>query len=201
MARKARGIQHRRQRSGWATDDRPLDHRRSKPILAPRASVLRACWTRVSLTLRTGSAAVDYPAVRQRLVTGGLVSLIAVTIVMLGLVAGGALRDQGFRALAPGGSLFQVQLSGGAVYVGDLVNESDDLLTLGAPAVVLQDSSQGSQTTYRVVPLSAEPHSLAGSVLIPRNQVMIVGVVAAGSPIERAYLDAMTHTGPTPSPS
>ena len=103
-------------------------------------------------------------------------------------------------SLAPRGSLIEVHLTDGTVYLGDLVGDEGGYLRLEAPAVVLPETAEGGAASYRVTALTADPYGLVGPVIIPREQATLIGAVAAGSSIEGAYLDAMSGAQPSPSP-
>jgi hypothetical protein len=133
---------------------------------------------------------------------GQLVLLVAlgIALVYLGLKVGQALTDPGAaRRLADPGKLQEVQLADGSVYVGALVGEEGDYLRLAGPAIIQSDQGQGGQQGQLVVQLmAAEPRSIAGELLIPRDQVLYLGNVTSGSGLETAYRQA---TGQLPRPS
>lgn len=133
--------------------------------------------------------------IRTALVIVALAALAAV-----GLLIGSLVRPVGPTSLAPSGSLIEVHTTDGTVYLGDLVDDADGYLRLEAPAVVLPEAA-AEAASYRVVPLSADPYGLVGPVIVPREQAMLIGAVAAGSSIERAYLDAVGGAAPSASPT
>lgn len=130
----------------------------------------------------------------------GLAAL-AVAVLAGGVAVGILVRGDAVDQLAPAGSLMEVHLADGSVYLGDLTDQTDDYLELTGPATVIPGEGEGEAATYRVVPLAADPYFLIGPALLSREQVSVVGAVSAGSPIERAYQDAMASSGSEASPS
>lgn len=126
---------------------------------------------------------------------------IAVLIVFVGLRLGGSLLGPaGAQALSTGSGLQEIHTTQG-VYVGQLVKEDDSYLSLRTPAVVreAQDADGGSGSgRILVILLASEPYYIAGDVVLPRDQVILVGNVTPGSPLDTAYRQA---TGELPPPS
>lgn len=130
----------------------------------------------------------------------GVIVLLG-ALVVGGLWVGAQLRADGARALAPAGTLMEVHLEDGTVYLGDVTNESDAYLQLSAAAVIVPEQGE-EEATYRVQPLTGEPYSLVGPVAIARDRISLIGVVSAGSPVQLAYQDAMAGASmPSPTPS
>jgi len=128
-------------------------------------------------------------------------AVLAAVLLAGGLWVGSILRGDEIDRLAPDGSLVEVHLADGTVYLGAL-EADDDYLTLTGPAVVVPGSADDETTTYAVEPLSGDPYSIAGPILIERERVSLVGAVRAGSAIERAYHDAMgADATESPAPS
>lgn len=95
----------------------------------------------------------------------------------------------------------EIHLADGTVYLGDVTNESEAYLQLRGAALIVPEQGNAG-TAYRVQPLTGDPYSLVGPVVIARDRVALIGVVSAGSAVERAYQDALAGAGePTPSPS
>lgn len=132
-------------------------------------------------------------------VVGGIVAVVV--LVVGGIWLGAQLRPDGARALAPSGTLMEVHLADDTVYLGDVTNESEAYLQLTGAAVIVPEQGDAA-TTYRVQPLTGDPYSLVGPVAIARDRIAILGVVSAGSAVERAYQDALAGAEePTPAPS
>jgi len=134
-----------------------------------------------------------FPVVR----TAALVAL-ATVLLAAGLWVGSTLRGDEIDGLAPDGSLMEVHLTDGSVYLGALESNGDSL-TLTGPAVIVPGSTDQGTTTYAVEPLAGDPYSIAGPILVARDRVAFIGAVRAGSGIEGAYLDAMSG-GPEETP-
>lgn len=128
-------------------------------------------------------------------------AVLGVALLVGGLWVGSFVRGDQIDRVAPDGALLEVQLADGTVYLGALEDEGD-YLVLSGPAVIVPGSSEEETTSYTVQPLSGDPYSILGPILIDRDRVTFIGAVSAGSGIERAYLDAISGTSQeTPAPS
>ena len=146
---------------------------------------------------RSLTVAVPSPA---RMAKAVLAIAVGVLMVVVGLRIGGALLGSGAaKSLAAGAALQEVHTTQG-VYVGQVVAEDEGYLTLRTPAIVREE--QGSEGTASgrilVILLASEPYYVAGDVVLRRDQVVLVGNVAAGSPLDTAYRQA---TGELPPPT
>jgi hypothetical protein len=123
------------------------------------------------------------------------IAVIVVLALMLlggGLWVGSLIRGNAVDRLAADGGLFEVHLVDGTVYLGELVMDEEDFLSLERPAVVLPQAQDGSEMSgYVVEPLSADPYSIRGPILIERGGVAFIGAVSPDSAIEGAYLQVM----------
>jgi hypothetical protein len=154
-----------------------------------------------SLTLRV-------PSPRQIVLTiVGVAAAIAVLIVGARLGAS-LLSPSPIMGLAAEGSVHEVQLLGGAIYLGTIVADDGSMLRLARPAVVRQEgtapsASPGQQGPRIIVQsLATDPYGIAADILIPLDQVATVGVVQPSSSLGRAYGEAMGLTqAPAGSPS
>jgi hypothetical protein len=130
--------------------------------------------------------------------------LLALALLILGVRLGAALLSPSpVMGIAAEGGLHQVQVLGGAVYLGTIVGDDGDTLRLARPAVVRQEqapaSSAGEAGPRTIVQvLATDPYGIAADVLIPLDQVTLIGVVQPTSSLARAYAEAM---GVTPAPA
>lgn len=151
------------------------------------------------------SLTLPVPSPREVLVAIAGVA-VALAVVFVGVRLGGTmLSPSSIMRLAAEGDLHEVQLLGGAVYLGTIVEDDGDALRLARPAVVRQEqapaASDGSGGQRTVVQrLSTDPFGIAADVLIPLDQVTLVGVVEPSSSLARAY-DQATGVTPTPAAS
>ncbi len=148
------------------------------------------------------SLTLPVPSLRQAvLVVGGL--LLAIVVLAVGIRLGGSLLSPSpVMRLAGEGQLHEVQVLGGAAYLGTIVADDGSTLRLARPAVIRQEqtpaASQGDQGPRIVVQsLSTDPFGIAADILIPIQQVTMVGVVQPSSSIYQAYGQAI---GLTPAP-
>jgi hypothetical protein len=130
----------------------------------------------------------------------GTIVLLLVGFAAIGVVVGGLLSRGGPMAMAPAGSLYEAHLVDGSVYLGELTGDTGGYVELSAPAIVLPEGG-GDESTYRVVSLTNDPYAIVGPVLIPREQILVIGAVAARTSIEQAYLDAIAKGTMSPSPA
>ncbi len=153
------------------------------------------------------SVTVRLPRARQ-VASVILVALVGLVLVIGGLQIGSALLRPSAvsRLIAPGG-LQEVHVLGGAVYVGRVVGDDDRVLRIAEPATLRQDSgaasSPGTSPRFVVQTLAVDPYDLNGDVLIPLEQVTLIGTVAPGSGLEQAYGQARNgevQPGPGASP-
>lgn len=130
----------------------------------------------------------------------GIVIVLLAAVVVAGVLVGIALRSSLPGGFAANGSLVEVHLADGTVYLGIFQGTPDGYLRLEAPAVVLPETA-AEGTSYRVAMLSGEPYGLAGGILIRAEQAVLIGAVADGTGIEQAYRAAEGGETPAPSPS
>ena len=151
-----------------------------------------------SLTLRV-------PSVRQVvLAVGGVLVVLALLIVGVRLGAS-AFAPSRIMDLAAEGELHQVQVLGGNVYLGMIVGDDGGALRLARPALIRQEqvpaASAGGQGPRIVVQsLATDPYGISADILIPLENVTLVGVVQPTSSLAVAYREAMNVT-PAASPS
>jgi hypothetical protein len=135
--------------------------------------------------------------------------LLAIAVLAVGVRLGASvLSPSPVMGLAAEGDLHQIQVLGGAVYLGRIVEDDGGTLRLSRPAVVRQEqapaASQGTQGPRTVVQsLATDPYGIAADILIPLDKVTLVGVVQPSSSLGRAYGEAMGLTpaqAPSPSP-
>ena len=151
-----------------------------------------------SLTLRV-------PSVRQVLLALGGVILAAALVVVGVRLGSSILSPSPVMDLAAEGELHQVQVLGGTVYLGTIVADDGGTLRLARPAQVRQEqapsASAGSQGPRIVVQsLATDPFGLSADILIPLDNVTLLGAVQPASSLAVAYREAMGVT-PAPSPS
>ncbi len=132
--------------------------------------------------------------------------VVAVGLVYLGLRIGSALTAPApAEGLSGGAALQEVHTTQG-VYLGKVAAEDGSYLRLASPAVVREEQAQGGGQSGRVlvILLAAEPYYVSGDILIPTSQVVLVGNVIPGSPLDTAYRQARGELPPpaaTPAPS
>ena len=155
------------------------------------------------------SLTLSVPSPRQVILAiVGIVAAIALLIVGVRLGAS-LLSPSPIMGLAAEGSLHEVQVLGGAVYLGTIVKDDGSTLRLARPAVIRQEgtptASAGAQGPRIIVQsLATDPYGIAADILIPLGQVATIGVVQPSSSLGRAYGEAMGLTqppAPSPSPS
>jgi hypothetical protein len=153
------------------------------------------------------SLTLSVPSPRQIALTiVGVVAAIALLIVGV-RIGTSILSPSPIMGLAAEGSLHEVQVVGGAVYLGTIVKDDGSTLRLARPAVIRQEAasaaSPGAQGPRIIVQsLATDPYGIAADILIPLEQVATVGVVQPSSSLGRAYSEAMGLTqAPAPSPS
>jgi hypothetical protein len=154
----------------------------------------------------TRSLTVRLPSVRQLALAAVAIVAIAV-IVFLGVRLGSQLASGGAVSLvAVDGGIQEIHILGGAVYVGRITSDADGAIRVAGPALVLSDTtsspapdSGGQRLVVRA--LFTDPYDLQGDVLIPRDQVVLVGNITPGSSLEAAYLQAVEGVGPSGSPA
>lgn len=148
-----------------------------------------------SLTLRV-------PPLRQIVLA---VAGIAVAVVLLAVgirLGASLLSPTAVIGLAREGELHEIQVLGGAVYLGRIVGDDGSTVRLARPAVVRQESapaaSPGAEGPRIVVQsLATDPYGIAADILIPLENITLVGVVQPTSSLGVAYAEAM---GLTPAP-
>jgi hypothetical protein len=105
------------------------------------------------------------------------------------------------------GDIHEVQLLGGAAYLGKIVGDDGSTLRLARPAVIRQEgtpaASPGAAGPRIIVQsLATDPYGIAADILIPLDQVTLIGVVHPSSSLGQAYAEAMGLTSaPTASPA
>jgi hypothetical protein len=154
-----------------------------------------------SLTLRV-------PSARQvGIALAGIV--VAVVVLAVGVRLGASLLSPStVTGLAREGELHEVQVLGGAVYLGRIVGEDGSVIRLARPAVVRTEAnpaaSPGAEGPRIIVQnLATDPYGIAADIVIPIENVTLVGVVQPTSSLARAYGEAMGITPPpagSPSP-
>ena len=147
------------------------------------------------------------PSPRQVILAIGAI-VLAVLVLLLGIRLGSSLLSpSAVMELAGEGQLQQVQLVGGAVYLGTIAGDDGDTLRLTRPAIVRQEQApvaSGTTGGPRIVvqSLATDPYGIAGDVLIPLDQVLLIGVVQPSSSLGGAYGEAMGLTlAPSAAPS
>jgi hypothetical protein len=149
------------------------------------------------------SLTLPVPSLRQVALTAGAV-VVALVVLILGIRLGASLLSPSpVMGLAAEGDLHQVQLLGGAVYLGTIVDDDGATLRLTRPALVRQEQAPAASGTTggpRIVvqSLATDPYGIAADILIPLDKVTLIGVVQPSSSLGRAYGEAM---GLTPAPS
>jgi hypothetical protein len=153
------------------------------------------------------SLTLQVPSPRQIVLTVGGV-LVALVLLVIGVRLGSSLLSPSpVMELAAEGELHQVQVLGGATYLGTIVGDDGMTLRLARPAVVRQEAapaaSDGAQGSRIVVQsLATDPFGIVADVLIPLDQVTLIGVVQPASSLGQAYGEAMGLTvAPASSPS
>jgi hypothetical protein len=136
----------------------------------------------------------------------GIAAAIAVVVVVARLTAS-ILSPSPVMDLASEGGLHEIQLLGGAVYVGTIVTDDGSMLRVARPAIVRQEqvpaASPGAQGPRVIVQsLTTDPFGIAADIVIPLDQVIFVGVLQPTSSLGSAYSEAVGLTqAPAPSPS
>jgi hypothetical protein len=151
------------------------------------------------------SLTLPVPSVRQFLLAVGGV-ILAIAVVILGAQLGASiLSPSRVMDMASEGELHQVQILGGAIYLGTIVGDDDEALRLARPALIRQEqapgASPGGQEPRIVVQsLATDPYGISADILIPLDNVTLIGVVGPTSSLAGAYRQAMGVT-PAASPS
>ena len=157
------------------------------------------------------SLTLPVPSTRQIALAVGAV-LVAIAVVFVGIRLGTSLLTPSpVMGLAAEGDIHEVQLLGGAVYLGKIVGDDGSALRLARPAVVRQEAaaaaspgaSPGAQGPRVIVQsLATDPYGIAADILIPLDQVTLIGVVEPSSSLGKAYGEAMgLISAPATSPS
>lgn len=150
----------------------------------------------------TRSFTLRVPSARQLILAVAGLGL-ALVVVLVGVRLGASLLSPSpIMGLAGQGELQQVQLLGGAVYLGRIVDNDGSTVRLARPAIVRQEQApapSGAQGPRIVVQsLATDPYAIAGDILIPLDSVALIGVVQPSSSLGRAYGEAM---GLSPAPA
>jgi hypothetical protein len=154
------------------------------------------------------SLTVPVPPLRHiGLVVLSIVVAVVVVFVVARLTAS-VLSPSPVMDLAAEGGLHEIQVLGGAVYVGSIVSDDGSMLRVARPAIVRQepapDASPGAQGRVIVQSLTTDPFGIAADIVIPLDKVTFVGVLQPSSSLGAAYAEAIGLTQPpaaTPSPS
>lgn len=133
---------------------------------------------------------------------------VALALVLVGIRIGTILlQTSPVMSVAAESELSQVQLIGGIVYVGQIINDDDGTIRLRDGAQVRQEavpaaSGQQAGTQIVVQSLATDPFGLTADVVIPMDQVTLVGAVSPASSLAQAYAQAMSGSpAATPEPS
>jgi hypothetical protein len=127
----------------------------------------------------------------------------AMGVIAVGIAAGVFLTRGagGLERIADEGQLVEVHVGTGDILVGIFQGDADGFVHLSlAATITAEPAASGQPPAFRVRLLSVDPYDLEGEVLIAREQVLLAGPVAAGSPLEDAYRQALGEPGETPSP-
>ena len=153
------------------------------------------------------SLTLQVPSPRQVVLTVAGV-LVALVLLFIGVRLGSSLLSPSpVMELSAEGELHQVQVLGGATYLGTIVRDDGMTLRLARPAIVRQEeapaASDGAQGARIVVQsLATDPFGIVADVLIPLDQITLIGVVQPASSLGQAYGEAMGLTAaPAASPS
>ena len=140
-----------------------------------------------------------------------VLGIVVAVIVVFGVarLTASILSPSPVMDLASEGELHEVQLLGGAVYVGTIVTDDGSMLRIARPAIVRQEqapaASPGTEGPRVIVQsLTTDPFGIAADIVIPLDQVAFVGVLQPSSSLAVAYSEAVGLTQPpaaTPSPS
>lgn len=125
----------------------------------------------------------------------------AVVVIAVGVAAGVFLTRGagGLERIADEGQLVEIHIGTGDILLGIFEGEADGFVHLSlAATITTEPAASGEPPAFRVRLLGVDPYDLEGDVLIAREQVLLAGPVAAGSPLEDAYRQALGE--PIPSP-
>jgi len=128
---------------------------------------------------------------------------VAVAVIAVGIIAGVVLTggEGGLARIADEGQLVEVHVATGDILVGIFEGDADGFIHLSlAATITTEPAASGEPPAFRVRLLGVDPFDLEGAVLIAREQVLLAGPVAAGSPLEDAYRQALGEPVATPSP-
>jgi hypothetical protein len=162
---------------------------------------------------------VTTPGAPDRSVTLRLPSARRAALAIATLVVGAVLVLGGIRLglalLGPSpvdqvtitGSVQEIHVLGGTVYIGRIVSDDGGILRVAEPATLRPGATPSSSPAAEgpglvVQSLVVDPYDLAGDVLIPLEQVTLMGNVVPGSGLAQAYTQALASlAGPPASPS
>ena len=154
---------------------------------------------------RSMTVAVPSP---RRILVSLLLVIGAAVLVIAGIRIGDALLGPSpIMSIASGGGLQQVRIVGGTTYLGIVLSDEGGALRLSRPAVVREEvapAASGAASESRIVvqSLATDPFGIAADIIIPLDQVALVGEVAPTSSLAAAYGQAMgTIPAPTSDPS
>jgi hypothetical protein len=153
------------------------------------------------------SLTLSVPSARQ-------VSMVLATVLgALALLLVGARIGASLLAPSPvmsvtaGGELHQIQLLGGSAYLGRILSDEGGMLRVGDAALLRQQqaptaSGNQAETQLIVQSLTTDPFGITSDVVIPIDQVALIGVVDPDSSLGAAYGEAMgTRRVPSGTPS
>jgi hypothetical protein len=148
------------------------------------------------------SITVNVPSAQRALrVVLAIVGFVA--LLLIGIAIGTRIfAPEPFSGLATSGSVHQVRLASGAVYVGRITSSSGGYLRMADPAIIRQGGTAPSASAAPLLvveALSVEPYDVRGDLAIVIGSVDWVGDVRPGSDLEAAYRQAVNPAGPAPS--
>jgi hypothetical protein len=151
------------------------------------------------------SVTLDLPSARRVLTgVGAVVGLVALLVIGV-MIGTRLLAPNPITGLATPGTVQQVGVAGGAVYVGRIVSSDGDYLRIAEPATIRQsDAAPGASAGPPLVvqALTVEPYDAAGELVVPISSVAWVTTVRPGSGLDTAYHQAVaTVPGSSPAPT
>jgi hypothetical protein len=143
---------------------------------------------------------------RVLLIVIGIVVAVAVIFAVARLTAS-ILAPSPVMRVAADGNLHEVQVLGGTVYLGTVVADDGSALRLARPAVIRSEQAPaasgdvGNSSRIVVQSLATDPFGIAADIVIPLDNVTLVGVVQPNSSLGRAYTEAIGVAPAAPSAS
>ena len=152
----------------------------------------------------SGSVTVNLPSARRVLrIIAGLIAFGA--LLLIGVAIGSRLlTPDGIGGLATPGTIQQVRVQSGAVYVGRIVSSDGEYLQIADPATIRQgDVAASASSAPRLVveALGIEPYDTVGDLVIPIHGVELVATVRPGSDLDIAYQQAIASASAAPGSS